>query len=149
MSNEHSKSLTLIQYLMHFSNSFRLIEKHKDTSDKQNVAEVTDLWNKRNAVKNIIIKELKMLLECDDIDASELYYNHVYNINELDWAKENIQLLLDMSVSRIAIRKHGSLLTLPYGKVIAITLSEKLLKMLIATEFFDNLQIKLKKMRKS
>lgn len=101
----------------YFSNPFRIIEKYKDKCDKQNAVEITDRLRKQNLDKNYIIKELKSLLECDDIEASELYYNHLNSTNELDWAKENIKYLLKISVSRNAIRKHGSLLTLPFGKL--------------------------------
>lgn len=104
--------------MKHFCFHFSLIEKHKDKYDKQKVAELTDALKKRNSDKCSIIKELKTLLECDDTESNELYYNHVNEIYELEWAETNIQYLLDISVSRNAIKKHGTLLTLPFGRLL-------------------------------
>lgn len=95
---------------------FRLIEKHKTTYDKQKVVKLTEELEKRNSDKSLIIKELKTLLGCNDTESSELYYNHVNEIYELEWAKTNIQYLLKISVSRNLIKKYGSLLTLSFGK---------------------------------
>lgn len=94
----------------------RLIEKHKNTYDKQRVVELTEKLKRRNSDKNSIIKELKILLDCDDTEASELYYNHVSEIYELEWAQTNVEYLLKSSVSRNVIKKHGALLTLPFGR---------------------------------
>lgn len=104
-----------IHYFVFF---FSLIEKHKDRYDKQKVVELTDKLKKRNSNKTFIIKELKTLLECDDTESSELYYHHVSEMYELEWAQTNVQYLLEISVSRDAIKKHGSLLTLPFGKLL-------------------------------
>lgn len=78
--------------------------------------ELTDKLKKRNADKNFIIEELEALLECDDTESSELYYNYVSEMYEWECAQTNIQYLLEISVSRNTIKKHGSLLTLPFGK---------------------------------
>lgn len=77
---------------------------------------MTDQLKKRNADKIVIIEELKSLLKCDDMEASELYYDHVNDISELELAKRNIQYLLEMSVSRDAIKTHALILTIPFGK---------------------------------
>lgn len=77
---------------------------------------MTEQLKKRNSDKTVIIEELKTLLECDDMESSELYYDHVNEISELEVAKTNIQYLLGTSVSRVAIKKHGFLLTMPFGK---------------------------------
>lgn len=119
----HTNSCHHIRYFRHFS--FRLIEKHKDTFDKQNVVKLTKQLKEQNSDKNVIIKELKTLLECDDSESSELYYNHINNITELDRAKENAKYLLKISVSRSVIKKHGSLLTLPFGRLLHSFLSTK------------------------
>lgn len=93
-----------------------MIEKNKDTFDKQKVVELTEKMKRRNSNKSVIITGLKTLLDCDDTKASELYYNHVSEIYELEWAQTNVEYLLESSVSRDAIKKHGSLLTLPIGR---------------------------------
>lgn len=109
---------------------FRIMEKHKD---KQIVMASTDRMNERNSNKNLIVNELKMLLECNDTEASELYYNHVNSVDELGWAKENIKFLLEISVSRRAIWRHGSILTLPFGE---LPISLHLFKFLLMTNLW-------------
>lgn len=118
---------------MRFSFLFynRLIEKHKDAYDKQKVVELTDKLKKRNSDKQIIIRELKALLECDDTESSELYYNYVSEMYEWECAQTNIEYLLKISVSRNAIKKHGSLLTLPFGKFLVASPNPKKMNVVI------------------
>lgn len=93
-----------------------LIEKHKDKYDKQKAVELTEKLKRRNSNKDFIIEKLKTLLDCDDTEASELYYNHVSEMYELEWAETNVEELLESSVSRNAIKKHGFLLALPLSR---------------------------------
>lgn len=105
---------------------FSLIEKHKTSYDKQKVVELTDKLKKRNSDKSLIIKRLKSLLACNDTESIELYYNHVSEIYELEWAETNIEYLLKFSVSCNAIKKYGSLLTLPFGKLVLFLSARKI-----------------------
>lgn len=81
---------------------------------------MTENLKKRNSDKTVIIEELKTLLECDDMESSELYYNHINEIYELECAKANIQYLLEISVNRMTIKKYGFLLTMPFGKCLLL-----------------------------
>lgn len=92
-----------------------MIDQHKASYDKQKVMELSEQLKKRNSDKCFIIETLKALLNCDDIESSELYYNHVSEIDELEWAKTNIQYLLGISVNRETIKKYGFLLAIPLG----------------------------------
>lgn len=118
------------------------MKKHKATHDKQIVMASTDRPNKPNTNKNLIVNELKELLECNDTEASELYYNHVNSVDELGWAKENIEFLLEISVSRIAIRRHGSILTIPFGEfgTFSASILNFLFILLIQTHFPDQIE---------
>lgn len=71
---------------------------------------------KRNLEKAVIVETLKSLLECDDTESSELYYNHVSEISELTSAKENINNLSSIGIDSNVIRKNGFLLTMPLGE---------------------------------
>lgn len=77
--------------------------------------ELSERLKKRNSDKSFITKTLKTLLDCDDIESCELYYNHVNEIHELKSADANIQHLLGLSVSCQIMTKYGFLLTLPLG----------------------------------
>lgn len=73
---------------------------------------------KRNLEKAIIVETLKSLLDCNDSESSEIYYNYVNEINELDLAKKATKYLLNNGISRKVIKENGFLLVMPISKTL-------------------------------
>ncbi|XP_055313465.1 uncharacterized protein LOC129574886 isoform X2 [Sitodiplosis mosellana] len=94
-----------------------LIAKHGDTQKGASSAKMTMQLKKRNRDKAVIVESLKSLLECNDSDSSEIYYNYVNEINELVSAKNNIAYLLGIKVKLETIRENGFLLSMPIDEI--------------------------------
>lgn len=93
----------------------RLIIKHGDTHQSALSAKMVRQLKKRNREKDTIVELLKSLLQCNDSESSEIYYNYVNEISELESAKKNIKYLLNLNVKLKTIKENGFLLPMPIG----------------------------------
>ena len=88
-------------------------------SEKKNAKEVpvglAHKINRRNVEKLTILNKLNVMLSCDDKVSAEIYYNFIYNSDQIALANRNIQLLTDHGVSLEFIRSNAIVLTLPDG----------------------------------
>lgn len=94
---------------------FRWIEKHaaKLETHKVNLTlKRAEILKKRNLEKAMIVETLKSLLQCNDLESSEIYYNHVNEINELYAAKEAVAYLLKNGISLRVIKENAFLLAM-------------------------------------
>lgn len=107
-----SKSILIFPFFFYFQ--LRLIKTH--ANDGKLAASKTKL-KKRNPERASIVKSLKSLLQCDESEAAEIYYSYVNEISELHSAKNNIQYLLNISISRETILENGFLLTLSLNDI--------------------------------
>lgn len=96
---------------------------------------------KRNREKTIIVESLKSLLQCDDSESSEIYYNYVNEISELESAKKNIKYLLNLNVKLRTIKENGFLLPMPIGTNYKIYLARIILR--IINLFLEEIEEKL------
>lgn len=76
-----------------------------------------EVLKKRNLEKALIVEKLKSLLNCNDLESSEIYYNYVNELQELDVAKTAVEYLLKRKISLRVIKENGFLLSMPIGKV--------------------------------
>lgn len=76
-----------------------------------------EVLKKRNLEKALIVETLKSLLNCNDLESLEIYYNYVNEIQELDVAKTAVEYLLKRKISLRVIKENGFLLSMSIGKV--------------------------------
>lgn len=76
-----------------------------------------EVLEKRNLEKALIVETLKSLLNCNDLESLEIYYNYVNEIQELDVAKTAVEYLLKRKISLRVIKENGFLLSMSIGKV--------------------------------
>lgn len=75
-----------------------------------------EVLKKRNLEKALIVEKLKSLLNCNDLESSEIYYNYVNELQELDVAKKAVEYLLKKKISLRVIMENGFLLSMSIGK---------------------------------
>lgn len=75
-----------------------------------------EVLKKRNLEKALIVEKLKSLLNCNDLESSEIYYNYVNELQELDAAKKAVEYLLKKKISLRVIMENGFLLSMSIGK---------------------------------
>lgn len=104
---------------------FRLIEKQAAKLETHTVnwtLKRAELLKKRNLEKAMIVETLKSLLQCNDLESSEIYYNHVNEINELNAAKEAVAYLIKNGISLQVIKENGFLLEMPISMALILLL---------------------------
>lgn len=77
---------------------------------------------KRNLEKALIVETLKSLLKCNDLESTEIYYNYVNEIQELDVAKTAVGYLQKKKISLRVIKENGFLLSMSTSKVMILLL---------------------------
>lgn len=77
---------------------------------------------KRNLEKALIVETLKSLLKCNDLESTEIYYNYVNEIQELDVAKTAVEYLQKKKISLRVIKENGFLLSMSTSKVMILLL---------------------------
>lgn len=108
----------LYQISVHRSR-FSFIQKHV-TDNKELIGEASqrmaNVLEKQNPKKVLIVKTLKCQLECNNWEASEIYYNYLNEINDLDLAKEAIEYLLKNGISHKVMKQNSFLLSMKISK---------------------------------
>ncbi|XP_031636836.1 uncharacterized protein LOC116349497 isoform X2 [Contarinia nasturtii] len=97
-----------------------LIEKYKlERAEKGTAlsAEMMIQIQNLNTDKKSIVESLMSLLGGDHFESSQLYYSHVYDLNELLVTEKNVNHLLEMKIDQVTIRKNGFLLTMPIDEI--------------------------------
>ncbi|XP_031619216.1 uncharacterized protein LOC116338226 [Contarinia nasturtii] len=85
------------------------IKKHTVKKDTLPVAMLHRL-EKHTLEKAQIVETLKSLLNCNNLESSELYYDYISSINELATAKNNAKYLMNHKITPETIRQNGFLL---------------------------------------
>lgn len=68
---------------------------------------------KSNLMKSIILDSLKKSLDCDDIEASEIYYSFLNQIDEIPLMKTNVEFLKLHGISSKSIKENAFVLVMP------------------------------------
>lgn len=93
---------------------------NKNRIDANNAEILAEKLKRRNLIKATIVEDLKTLLQCGDTESSEIYYNYVNGINELETAKRNVKHLLKNKISLETIKENLFLLSMSIGKLIKL-----------------------------
>ncbi|XP_031640728.1 uncharacterized protein LOC116352346 [Contarinia nasturtii] len=114
------KPLKMWHFTLSQNNFDELIEKYKlERAGKGSAlsAEMMLQIRKLTTEKKTIVDSLMSLLGGNHFESSQLYYSHVYDLNELVVAEENVNHLLEMKIDQVTMRKNGFLLTMPIDEI--------------------------------
>lgn len=115
----------IAKFILTYCFVFRLLKKYAVKKRKRKdilTLKRAEALKKRNLEKALIVETLKSLLKCNDLESTEIYYNYVNEIQELDVAKTAVKYLQKRKISLRVIKENGFLLSMSTSKVMILLL---------------------------